>query len=175
MSSRSVSEIKDIALRYDMENDSPFRLPDEMQLKAVSTVVVDDCRNLMFGFVDKPQTAAEASGIGCADRRAEPDAWRPALWVAGNRPAPILETEWFRILAREKVRGSEKEIPIVPIWIRTLEAFRYYFTSRVIGRTKHDLKAHKHRPTPPKVEKLVKQAMGLLSSVAAICLPKIAA
>ena len=84
MSSRSVSEIKDIALRSDMENDSPFRLPDEMQLKPVSADVVDECNNLMIGFGGKPQTAAEASGIGCADRLAEPDATHAD---GGNPPA----------------------------------------------------------------------------------------
>lgn len=85
----------------------------------------------------------------------------------------LLGTDWFRILAREKVRGSETVIPMAPIWIEVLQAFRYYFGSDSEGCTKHDLKSYKHRSALPKVERVVKQAMGLLSSAASIFLPKV--
>lgn len=85
----------------------------------------------------------------------------------------LLGTDWFRILKDPKVRGSEKEQALSPLWVRVLEAFRHYFVTGSQGRSKGDLQASKVRVVAPKVERVIKQAMGLLSSAASTFLPRV--
>ena len=86
----------------------------------------------------------------------------------------IASRDWFRILARDKVRGSENEIPNAPIWERTRAAFEYYFAeTRPKTRSRDDLKKYKPLPAPLSAERLVKQALGCLASAASFTLEKV--
>ncbi|MDO4585233.1 MAG: hypothetical protein Q4D62_14155, partial [Planctomycetia bacterium] len=77
---------------------------------------------------------------------------------------------WFRILERDKVRGSENEIPDAPIWARTMKAFEHYFSDQTPPsppeRTPDDLRQTPKIQRVPQVDRLVKQAAGLLSAAA---------
>lgn len=87
----------------------------------------------------------------------------------------LFGSEWFRILDRDKVRGSEKEIANSPIWQRTLDAFLFYFGRdfRKSDRSKHDLKAYKPKCESPKIDRVFKQGLGCLASVASLTLTKV--
>ncbi len=41
----------------------------------------------------------------------------------------VAGSDWFRILERDKVRGSEREIKSCPLWLYVMRAFAYYFDS----------------------------------------------
>lgn len=84
----------------------------------------------------------------------------------------VLGHDWFRILEREKVRGSEKEIKLAPIWKRTLNAFRYYFRTAGKVRTDEALRGYVVVKSVPKVERVLKQAVGCLSTVASLVMEK---
>lgn len=87
----------------------------------------------------------------------------------------IASSDWFRILSRDKVRGSENEIPDAPIWARVREAFAYYFAENSpTTRTPAALRANRPAPTHPVVSRLVKQALGCLASAASVCLESVA-
>lgn len=86
----------------------------------------------------------------------------------------IASRDWFRILERDKVRGSENEIADAPIWAHTRAAFEYYFKeSNSRNKTREDLKNFKPIQSPPAIDRLVKQAMGCLSSAASFMLAKV--
>ncbi len=85
----------------------------------------------------------------------------------------VVGRDWFRILEREKVRGSEKEIKFAPIWKRTLDEFQYYFGSTGKVRSANSLRGYKVEKSVPKVEKVLKQAVGCLSSVASLVMAKV--
>ena len=77
----------------------------------------------------------------------------------------VFGQEWFRILERDKVRGSENVIKNAPIWEKTLKAFRFYFSRENVGkRSSEELKKYKPPMVSPNTERLVKQAVGCLAS-----------
>jgi len=81
----------------------------------------------------------------------------------------VFGQEWFRILERDKVRGSENVIKNAPIWEKTLKAFRFYFSRDDVGqRSREELREYKPPRTSPDTEQLVKQAVGCLASALAI-------
>ncbi|MDO4569751.1 MAG: hypothetical protein Q4D38_05160 [Planctomycetia bacterium] len=89
-------------------------------------------------------------------------------------------TDWFRILERDKVRGSEKEIPIAPIWKRTLDAFAHYFREVETsvdcdsGTDVDTLRTFRPvKDSVPAVRRLVLQAVGCLCSAASVSLEKV--
>lgn len=80
----------------------------------------------------------------------------------------VFGRDWFRILSRDKVRGSENEISLAPIWQKTLDLFECYFsTYNNNERTDVDLVSTKEKHLPPKAEQVLKQALGCFSSVLA--------
>lgn len=81
--------------------------------------------------------------------------------------------EWFRILEREKVRGSEREIKNAKIWDETLRAFQFYFGREITCSTRSvaDLKDVRLEKKPPQAERVLKQAVGCLASYAALSMP----
>lgn len=85
--------------------------------------------------------------------------------------------DWFRILDRDKVRGSENEIANAPIWEKTLKAFDFYFgyidEEKSKKRSRAELKAFKPEKSAPNVERLLKQAVGCFASVASLSLEKV--
>ena len=86
----------------------------------------------------------------------------------------IASGDWFRILERDKVRGSENEIADAPIWAHVRAAFKYYFRETdPQNKTSSDLKNNKLVRPAPVVDRLIKQAMGCLSSVASFMLEKV--
>ena len=86
----------------------------------------------------------------------------------------IASRDWFRILARDKVRGSENEIPDAPIWAHVRAAFEYYFyETDSKNKSMSDLKNNRVVRPAPSVDRLIKQAMGCLSSAASFMLEKV--
>jgi len=86
----------------------------------------------------------------------------------------LVSSDWFRILERKKVRGSEREIKNAPIWERVRQAFRYYFSSKTFDRaTVTDLKSYKRLSGTPQIERIAKQAVGCLATVASFCMDQI--
>lgn len=81
--------------------------------------------------------------------------------------------DWFRLLDREKVRGSENEIADAPIWARVKAAFNHYF-GKTEGTTRTAEGLREFRPISEvgAVERVVKQAIGRLSSAAAVMMEK---
>jgi len=81
----------------------------------------------------------------------------------------VFGRDWFRILEREKVRGSENVIKNAPIWDRTLRAFEFYFGhENGGGRSREELREYRPPKSSPGVERLVKQAVGCLASALAV-------
>ena len=86
----------------------------------------------------------------------------------------IASRDWFRILERDKVRGSETEIADASIWSHTRAAFEYYFKESIPqNKTREELKKFKPVSPAPMIDRLVKQAMGCLSSAASFMLEKV--
>ena len=86
----------------------------------------------------------------------------------------IVSSDWFRILSRDKVRGSEKEIEDCALWRRVRSAFRFYFSEHSFtSRDAADLRASTPPRSCPQVDKLVKQALGCLSTAASVVVGKI--
>jgi hypothetical protein len=87
----------------------------------------------------------------------------------------ITSSEWFRILAKDKVRGSENTQAVAPVWIDVVNRFDYYFNPKrytALPRSPQDLKVYKPPKDGIKVDRLVKQAGGLIASFAAFCMDK---
>ena len=85
----------------------------------------------------------------------------------------VASSDWFRILERDKVRGSEREIKNAPLWERVRQAFHYYFASETYDRrTPQQLRGFRKLPGVPQVEKTVKQGIGCLASAASVLLEK---
>lgn len=83
----------------------------------------------------------------------------------------IASSDWFRILSRDKVRGSENEIPDHELWATVRKAFWYYFAvTKKETRTKQELKDFKSIKEPMSVSRLVSQGLGCISSAAAVAL-----
>ena len=81
----------------------------------------------------------------------------------------VFGRDWFRILERDKVRGSENVIEDAPIWKRTLKAFKFYFSrEKTEHRPPEELKSYKPPKTTPHIERLVKQAVGCLASAVSL-------
>lgn len=81
----------------------------------------------------------------------------------------VFGRDWFRILEREKVRGSENVIKNAQIWDRTLRAFEFYFgQENGGGRSSSELREHRPSKNSPGVERLMKQAVGCIASVLAV-------
>jgi len=86
----------------------------------------------------------------------------------------LVSSDWFRILERKKVRGSEREIKNAPLWERVRQAFRYYFSSKTFDRASAvDLKSFKRPSATPQIDRIAKQAVGCLATVASFCMDKI--
>jgi hypothetical protein len=88
----------------------------------------------------------------------------------------LATSEWFRILDSAKVRGSENTQRISPLWQEVVDAFEYYFSECneiEIERTRAELKGTVTKKESVKVDRLEKQAVGCLASVAAFCLDKV--
>lgn len=85
----------------------------------------------------------------------------------------IASQDWFRILSRDKVRGSENEIPDAEIWALTRRAFRFHFKETLPKtRSRTDLKNFKPLKEAAPVERVLKQAVGCLSSACAVLMEK---
>jgi hypothetical protein len=88
----------------------------------------------------------------------------------------IATSEWFRILESSKVRGSENTQKISILWQEVVNSFEYYFSASneiEIERTRVQLKGTVIKQESVKVDRLEKQAVGCLASVAAFCLEKV--
>ncbi|MDO4585506.1 MAG: hypothetical protein Q4D62_15590 [Planctomycetia bacterium] len=88
----------------------------------------------------------------------------------------IAGTDWFRILERDKVRGSENEIGLAPIWQRTLDAFAHYFTPSEVEKPRDEEEIRQYRPPKnpaPGVQRLLRQAVGCVCSAAALSIEKV--
>ncbi|MBO5438151.1 MAG: hypothetical protein J6A23_10855, partial [Thermoguttaceae bacterium] len=85
----------------------------------------------------------------------------------------LVGQEWFRILDRDKVRGSEREIKNAKIWDETLQAFQFYFGREITSskRSVDSLKEFRSEKKPPQAERVLKQAVGCLASYAALTMP----
>ncbi|MDO4628518.1 MAG: hypothetical protein Q4C70_05000 [Planctomycetia bacterium] len=88
----------------------------------------------------------------------------------------IASSDWFRILEREKVRGSENEIENCGLWDRVREAFNYYFHFAKDYRhptTKKDLKEYKPFRPAPCVSRVISQGLGCLASAVSTTIDKV--
>ena len=82
--------------------------------------------------------------------------------------------DWFRLLDREKVRGSENEIADAPVWAQVKEAFEYYFSKSFNApRSESDLRSYRPPHESPNTERLFQQAVGCISSAVAVVKEKI--
>jgi hypothetical protein len=98
------------------------------------------------------------------------------LRVSALALVQLATSEWFRILETSKVRGSENTQKISSLWQEVVDAFEYYFSESneiEIERTRADLKGTVTKIESVKVDRLEKQAVGCLASVAAFCLDKV--
>ena len=89
-----------------------------------------------------------------------------------NALIEIASFDWFRILEKAKVRGSEREQNLHPIWQDIVKRFLYYFASpeEMKKREKAELKEYKQPKSAPNAARLIKQAVGCIASAAAVTL-----
>lgn len=81
----------------------------------------------------------------------------------------IASSEWFRVLADDKIRGHENTQDVADLWQDVQNRFIYYFGSgyNAEKRGKSVLKSFKPVKNPPKIDLLIRQAVGILASVCA--------
>lgn len=77
-------------------------------------------------------------------------------------------SDWFRILSRDKVRGHENEIPVCELWAIVQRAFSDVFG----GSFAVAAPRRKQKKIIPKLGRLMRTAVGLLSSAVAIKIPQ---
>ena len=77
-------------------------------------------------------------------------------------------SDWFRILERDKVRGHEKEIPCCGLWLLVQRAFSDVFG----GSFSVPAPRSSNKKSIPKLGRLLRTAVGLLSSAVALKVPQ---
>jgi hypothetical protein len=75
-----------------------------------------------------------------------------------------LTYDWFRLLAKPKVRGTESEAPIHPDWVRVQELFFKYFSCAEVPKVKWQ----KPQPVSVDSKRLIKQGLGCLASAVVV-------
>ncbi|MDO4551765.1 MAG: hypothetical protein Q4C96_11005 [Planctomycetia bacterium] len=81
--------------------------------------------------------------------------------------------EWFRILENPKVRGSEREQKIHPLWEDICNRFFYYFGKETDTKNRKQIKSYRSPRSVSRVERLITMALGTLSSAASLELSEI--